>query len=77
MERPFYALPALRYPACRCALLDCVRALPFPYVEVHMTNIEKHEIRSVLTPVTVGSVAGFGVQSCVLGLEARLGLLRK
>jgi 3-dehydroquinate dehydratase-2 len=59
------------------ALRDCVRALPFPYVEVHMTNIEKREIRSVLTPVAVGSVAGFGVQSYVLGLEAMLGLLRK
>jgi 3-dehydroquinate dehydratase-2 len=59
------------------ALRDCVRALPFPYVEVHMTNIEKREIRSVLTPVAVGAVSGFGVQSYVLGLEAMLGLLRR
>jgi len=59
------------------ALRDCVRALPFPYVEVHMTNIEKREIHSVLAPVAVGSVFGFGVQSYVLGLEAMLGLLRK
>jgi 3-dehydroquinate dehydratase-2 len=59
------------------ALRDCVRALPFPYVEVHMTNIEKREIRSVLAPVAVGLVFGFGVQSYVLGLEAMLGLLRK
>jgi len=58
------------------ALRDCVRALPFPYVEVHMTNIEKREIRSVLAPVAVGSVFGFGVQSYVFGLEAMLGLLR-
>jgi 3-dehydroquinate dehydratase II len=59
------------------ALRDCVRALPFPYVEVHMTNVEKREIRSVLAPVAVGSVFGFGVHSYVLGLEAMLGLLRK
>ncbi len=59
------------------ALRDCVRALPFPYVEIHMTNTEKREIRSVLTPVAVGSVAGFGVHSYVLGLEAMLKLLRK
>jgi 3-dehydroquinate dehydratase-2 len=59
------------------ALRDCLRALPFPYVEVHMTNPEKREIRLVLTPVAVGSVAGFGVQSYVLGLEAMLKLLRK
>ena len=59
------------------ALRDCVRALPFPYVEVHMTNIEKREIRPVLAPVAVGSVFGFGVQSYVMGLDAMLGLLRK
>ena len=59
------------------ALRDCVRALPFPYVEVHMTNIEKREIRSVLAPVAVGLVFGFGVRSYMLGLEAMLGLLRK
>ena len=59
------------------ALRDCVRALPFPYVEVHLTNIEKREIRSVLAPVAVGLVFGFGVQSYLLGLDAMLGLLRK
>lgn len=58
------------------ALRDCLLALPFPYVEVHMTNIEKRGIRSVLAPAAVGSVFGFGVQSYLLGLEAMLGLLR-
>ncbi|HZQ71854.1 MAG TPA: type II 3-dehydroquinate dehydratase [Burkholderiales bacterium] len=58
------------------ALRDCILALPFPYVEVHMTNIEKRGIRSVLAPAAVGSVFGFGVQSYLLGLEAMLGLLR-
>lgn len=59
------------------ALRDCVAALPFPYVEVHMTNIEKRGLRSVLAPVAVGSVFGFGVHSYVLALEAMLKLLRK
>jgi 3-dehydroquinate dehydratase-2 len=59
------------------ALRDCVLALPFPYVEVHMSNIEKRGIKSVLTGVAVGSVFGFGVHSYVLGLEAMLKLLRK
>ena len=59
------------------ALRDCVVAMPFPYVEVHMTNIEKRGIRSVLAPVAVGSVCGFGVESYRLGLEAMLRLLRK
>jgi 3-dehydroquinate dehydratase II len=59
------------------ALRDCVLALPFPYVEVHMTNIEKRKIRSVLAEAAVGAVFGFGVHSYVLGLEAMLKLLRR
>ena len=59
------------------ALRDCVRALPLPYVEVHMTNVAKRGIECVLTPVAVGCITGFGVRSYVMGLDAMLGLLRK
>lgn len=58
-------------------LRDCVLALPFPYVEVHMTNIEARGIEAVIVPVAVGGIYGFGVNSYVLGLEAMLKLLRK
>jgi 3-dehydroquinate dehydratase-2 len=58
------------------ALRDCLRAVPFPYVEVHMTNIEKRGIRSLLAETAVGMITGFGVRSYVLGLEAMLGHLR-
>ena len=59
------------------ALRDCLRALPYPYVEVHMTNIERRGIHSILAEAAVGMVAGFGVRSYVLGLEAMLGHLRQ
>ena len=58
------------------ALRDCLRAVPFPYIEVHITNIEKRGFRSVLAEAAVGMVAGFGVQSYILGLEAMLELLK-
>jgi 3-dehydroquinate dehydratase-2 len=58
------------------ALRDCLRAVPFPYVEVHMTNIDKRGIRSLLAETAVGMIAGFGVRSYVLGLDAMLGHLR-
>jgi 3-dehydroquinate dehydratase-2 len=58
------------------ALRDCVRALPFPYIEVHMTNVHKRGIDSVLAEAAVGGVFGFGVNSYILALEAMLGLLR-
>ena len=59
------------------ALRDCLRALPFPYVEVHMTNVERRGIHSILAETAVGMVAGFGVRSYLLGLEAMLGHLRE
>ena len=55
------------------ALRDCLRAVPFPYVEVHMSNIEKRGIHTILAETAVGMVAGFGVRSYILGLEAMLG----
>ena len=58
-------------------LRDCLRAIPIPYVEVHMTNIEKRGIHSILAEAAVGMVAGFGVDSYLLGLDAMLGHLRR
>ncbi|MGE5129786.1 MAG: type II 3-dehydroquinate dehydratase [Sphingomonadaceae bacterium] len=58
------------------ALRDCLRAVPFPYVEVHMTNVEKRGIHSILAETAVGMVAGFGVNSYILGLDALLGHLK-
>ena len=57
------------------ALRDCLRAIPLPYIEVHMTNIEKRGIHSILVETAVGMIAGFGVRSYLLGLDAMLGHL--
>jgi 3-dehydroquinate dehydratase-2 len=39
------------------ALRDRLRALPFPYIEVHMTNIDKRNIHSVIAEVSVGVIS--------------------
>jgi 3-dehydroquinate dehydratase-2 len=57
------------------ALRDCVQALPFPYVEVHMTNIAKRGLNSAIAAAAVGTIAGFGLLSYLLGLDAMLQLL--
>lgn len=57
------------------ALRDCVREVGLPYVEVHITNIEKRGTRSRLAAVAVGVVAGFGIRSYFLGLDAMLHIL--
>lgn len=60
------------------ALADCVRGCaPLPYVEVHMTNIERRGMRSVLAGAADGVVTGFGPQSYLLGLDALLDLINK
>jgi len=54
------------------ALRDTLRAIPFPYVEVHMTNIDKRGLHSITAEAAVGVIHGFGVRSYVLGLDALL-----
>ena len=58
------------------ALKDCLAALPFPYIEVHMTNIEKRNIRPITRSVAKGVIFGFGIQSYFLGLDAMWLILR-
>jgi 3-dehydroquinate dehydratase-2 len=54
------------------ALRDCLRALPIPYIEVHITNIDKRAIHSVIAEVAVGVISGFGTESYIMGLDAML-----
>lgn len=54
------------------ALLDGLLAIGTPFVEVHLSNPAAREPfrrRSLLTPVAVGVVAGFGVDSYLSGFR--------
>ena len=57
------------------ALKDCIKGARLPYVEVHISNIEKRGISSVLASVAEGAIFGFGMYSYILGLEAMLHIL--
>lgn len=59
------------------ALRDCLKALTMPAVEIHMTNIERRGMHSVTAEAAVGVVAGFGVDSYFVALEAMLRHLAK
>src|SRR5207245_8990359 len=52
------------------ALADCLRSVRVPAIEIHVTNIEKRGRHSVTADAAVGVIAGFGVESYVLALDA-------
>ena len=58
------------------ALRDCLRALKFPIVEVHMSNIEKRGLKSVTAEAARGVIAGFGVHSYLMGLDALAAMIK-
>ncbi len=57
------------------ALKDCIKGIEVPYVEVHISNIVKRRISSVIADAAKGVIFGFGMYSYILGLEAVLHIL--
>ena len=52
------------------ALRDCLKAVPLPYLEVHMTNIERREMKSVTATECVGMICGLEINSYRHALRA-------
>lgn len=60
-------------------LRDALLGLGLPVVEVHLSNPmarEPFRHRSLIAPLAVGTVAGFGMRSYLLGLDALIGHLQ-
>ena len=66
-------LNAGAYTHTSIALLDCIKSITTPVVEVHISNVharEEFRRHSVISPACKGVIAGFGLHSYQLAIEA-------
>lgn len=68
------------YTHTSVAIRDAIQATGIPTVEVHISNIyarEEFRHTSLIAPVAVGQVSGFGMNSYKLGLRAAIDIAKK
>ena len=61
------------YTHTSVAIRDALSAVNSPTVEIHMTNVysrEEFRHKSLIAPVCIGQISGFGPNSYKLGLKA-------
>ncbi|MBM3456047.1 MAG: type II 3-dehydroquinate dehydratase [Bacteroidetes bacterium] len=66
-------LNAAAYTHTSVALRDCISGIHIPVVEVHMSNIfsrEEFRHESLISPVCVGVISGFGLNSYALAIKS-------
>ncbi len=68
----FVILNAAAFTHYSVAIRDAIAAIAVPVIEVHLSNIHRREEfrhSSVISPVVMGQIAGFGADSYMAALE--------
>ncbi|HLH53835.1 MAG TPA: type II 3-dehydroquinate dehydratase [Verrucomicrobiae bacterium] len=71
-------LNAAAYTHTSVALRDAIAAVSVPTIEIHLSNVHAREPfrrESLIAPVCVGQISGFGPYSYILGLEASVNVI--
>jgi 3-dehydroquinate dehydratase II len=71
-------LNAAAYTHTSVALRDAISGVGAPTIEIHLSNVHGREPfrhRSLIAPVCVGVISGFGAMSYILGFEALVRIL--
>ena len=72
-DRDGIVINAGAYTHTSIAILDALKSVSTPAVEVHITNVYQREVfrrRSIISPGCVGFIGGFGLESYRLAIEA-------
>ena len=67
------------YTHTSIAIRDAISAVNIPTVEIHMTNINSREDfrqKSLIVPVCIAQISGFGTESYKLGLQGLVSYLK-
>lgn len=62
------------------ALRDAIASVPVPVIEIHLSNIHRREEfrrTSVIAPVVVGQICGFGIDSYIAALDIAIRRLQR
>jgi 3-dehydroquinate dehydratase-2 len=71
----FILLNAAAFTHYSVAIRDAIAAIDVPVIELHISNVHKREEfrhHSVISPVVMGQIAGFGVDSYIAALDIAL-----
>ena len=76
----YIILNAGAYTHYSVAIRDAIAAIDVPVIEVHMSNIytrEEFRHHSVIAPVAMGQISGFGAESYLAALYTAVAKLRE
>ena len=76
----FILLNAAAFTHYSIAIRDAIAAISVPVIEIHLSNVharEEFRHHSVIAPVVMGQISGFGIDSYIAALDIAVRKLQK